>query len=173
MRATHPQTALIPFVRGELDEAEREQVAQHLAECAACLDEAAALGATMTQVGNVTTSMPMPSWPAYQAELWRKLAEHEAAGMRWWRPHFGWASMAMAGALAGVIAIVIVIAARMNQPTPLPHVDQLAIENEINGADLGLLRDYPVVAQLELLENYDVVEHLDEVAPADRNAAHS
>jgi hypothetical protein len=30
-----------------------------------------------------------------------------------------------------------------------------------------------VVAQLELLENYDVVEHLDEVAPADHDAAHS
>jgi anti-sigma factor RsiW len=171
MRTTHPETALISFARGELDEAERGKVAQHLAGCAACRDDAAALTATLAQLGNAIASVPMPSWPAYRAELWRKLAEHEASGMRWWRPRLGWTSIGMASAAAGVIAIV--IASRLNPATPLPHVDQLTIENEIRGTDLGLLRNYPVVAQLELLENYDVVEHLDEVAPADHDAAHS
>ena len=47
-------------------------------------------------------------------------------------------------------------------------VDQLAMEQQAEPVDVGLLRDYPVVEQLDLLENYDVIEHLDQL-PAEHH----
>jgi hypothetical protein len=46
-------------------------------------------------------------------------------------------------------------------------VDQLAVNDVISRTDVGLLRNYPMVERLDLLENdnYEVIEHLDELVP--------
>jgi hypothetical protein len=53
-------------------------------------------------------------------------------------------------------------------PAPLVSPDQLAFEDVISRTDVGLLRDYPMVERLDMLENdsYEVIEHLDELTPA-------
>jgi hypothetical protein len=59
----------------------------------------------------------------------------------------------------------------------MPPVDQLAelapdespdvtIDQPVDSADIGLLRDYPVVEKLDMFEDYDVIEHLDKIAPS-------
>ena len=48
-----------------------------------------------------------------------------------------------------------------------PGVDQLDLQQELSSADVGLLVNYRVVEHLDLLENYDVIEHLDELPPGD------
>ena len=48
-------------------------------------------------------------------------------------------------------------------------MDQLAMEQQMSAADVGLLRNYGVVEKLDLLENYDVIEHLDELPSSDNN----
>ncbi len=52
-------------------------------------------------------------------------------------------------------------------PRP-PGVDQLEVEGALADADIGLLREYPVVEHLDLLENYDVIENLDQLTPPSR-----
>ena len=44
----------------------------------------------------------------------------------------------------------------------------LQMPQEMSDADVGLLANYRVVEHLDLLENYDVIQHLDELAPGDR-----
>ena len=43
------------------------------------------------------------------------------------------------------------------------------MEQPAEAVDVGLLRNYPVVEQLDLLENYDVIEHLDELPAAEHD----
>jgi hypothetical protein len=65
-----------------------------------------------------------------------------------------------------MLAIVLVMHRGGN--VQAPGVDQLELQTDIGGADVGLLANYRVVEHLDLLENYDVIEHLDELAPGDR-----
>ncbi len=54
----------------------------------------------------------------------------------------------------------------------MPPLDQLASPDRIaqeavmSGADIDMLRDYPIVEHLDLLENYDTIAHLDDLAPS-------
>ena len=75
---------------------------------------------------------------------------------------FGLASLTAAGAIATAALLPVV-----RSPThAVPPVEELALEQQLGSNDLGLLRNYPVVEQLDLLENYDVIEHLNELSPA-------
>ena len=165
MSTTHPSTALVPYLRGELSAEERERVARHLEACVECRASADSFAAVIEELAHRLEQMPAPDWATYRAELRRKLAAREQAPRRWWQPGLAWASLATVGAAAAALTLVLA----MHPPrVGAPTVDQLAMGNEIASADLGLLRYYPVVERLDLLENYDVIEHLDELPPADR-----
>jgi len=43
-------------------------------------------------------------------------------------------------------------------------------DEPIASADIGLLRDYPVVDKLDMFEDYDVIEQLDKIAPSSQSA---
>ena len=81
-------------------------------------------------------------------------------------PVFGWPSMAMGAAAVAVLAIAIVIH-RGSGTVSAPGVDQLELQQDLSSANVGLLANYHVVEHLDLLENYDVIEHLDELGPGD------
>jgi hypothetical protein len=104
--------------------------------------------------------LPQPEWIAYRSELRRKLdARHVSRRRRWM---FALASLTAAGAAAAATLLLVV-----RSPThPVPPVEELALEQQLGSNDLGLLRNYPMVEQLDLLENYDVIEHLNELSPA-------
>ena len=72
----------------------------------------------------------------------------------------------MAGAAIAVLIITLVM--HRGSRIETPGVDQLAMEQDMGSADVGLLVNYRVVEHLDLLEDYDVIEHLDELAPGDR-----
>ena len=157
---THPQSALVPYVRGQLGSDESEGVRLHLEECAACRVEAAALLATFEEVSARLDELPRPEWIGYRSELRRKLdARHLSRRRRW---TFRLASLTAMGALIAAILLVLVRAPRQ----AVPRVEELALQQQLGANDLGLLRNYPVVEQLDLLENYDVIEHLNELSPS-------
>jgi anti-sigma factor RsiW len=161
--STHPQTALIPYLRDELNVDERRRVADHLQGCAECRQSAESLSALSAELTRQMERMPVPEWTAYRAQLHRKLAAREqTTERRWWHPGLAWGSLATA--VVAVAALILVLSIRSGPGTP--SVEQLAMENEMAGADIGLLRNYPVVEHLELLEDYDVIEHLDVLPPA-------
>lgn len=163
MPGAHPETELVPFLRGELSAEERERVQHHLNGCAQCRESIEGLGATMQRVASRIEELPVPEWSAYRRELRLKLARRkERAG--WWRPGIVWGSLATAG--VGVAALILAFTMRPTSSEVTPGVDQLALEQAPEGADQGLLRNYPVVEHLDLLEDYDVIEHLDQLPGA-------
>ncbi len=176
----HPDTALVPYLRGELSGEEGARVARHLEGCAACRAEADAAGAAMRELSRRVEEIPAPEPVSYRAGLYRKLeARRLAAGARrqsagrgtdgWFRPRIVSLSVG-ALAVAGVAALI--LTARWNERVAPPSLDQLASpdrmaqEAVMSGADIDMLRDYPMVEHLDLLENYDTIAHLDELAPS-------
>ncbi|HEV3111914.1 MAG TPA: zf-HC2 domain-containing protein [Candidatus Binataceae bacterium] len=170
MAATHPETALVPYLRGELSGAERELVAGHLEQCGQCLEAAESFRSLLADLATQVEELPTPEWNAYRAELRRKLAARNQPRLQWWRPAFewwrpgfGWAGLAAATAAAVLALWFAVPGFRRSAPPD----DQIAMEEQqIDVTDVGLLRNYGVVTRLDLLENYDVIEHLDELRPA-------
>jgi anti-sigma factor RsiW len=175
MAEIHPETELIPYLRGELSADERARVGAHLEGCAQCRASVDASSAILTSLARVVDEVRDPDWTAYRAELTRKLRARQAgsASLRGrWRsrradlrlPVFGWPSMALGTAAVAVLAIALVLHRGAGMP-PVPGVDQLELQQELGSADVGLLANYHVVEHLDLLENYDVIEHLDELGP--------
>ncbi len=171
MAAPHPETEIVPFLRGELSADERARVGAHLEGCAQCRATADASSAMLSNLASVVDAVRDPDWAAYRGELRRKLRDSQKSrgrvSARW--PVFGWPSMAMGAAAVAVLAIAIVMH-RGPGSMPAPEVDQLELQQELSSTDtdVGLLANYHVVEHLDLLENYDVIEHLDELGPGDR-----
>jgi len=175
MFGAHPETCLIPYLRGELAGGERERIAAHLEGCAACRTQTDDLARTLRLAAEQLEHLPAPEWMSYRAELRRKLAEREnrASGPGRWRPTFVWGSFAAAGLAVALMAVTLLRPG--NPKAPLlaqPSVEALALADpdldEIGRTGVNLLRDYPMVERLDMLddENYDVIEHLDELAPS-------
>ena len=174
MATNHPDTEIVPYLRGELSAEERARVGAHLEGCAQCREAADASAAILSSLARVIDDVRDPDWDEYRAELKRKLRARQAGSAtvrgRWrWRredlrlPAFGWPSMAMGAAAVAVLAIAIVM--HRGSGSQAPGVDQLELQQELSSTDVGLLANYHVVEHLDLLENYDVIEHLDELGP--------
>jgi anti-sigma factor RsiW len=166
MATTHPETALVPYLRGELRGDELASVRGHLEDCAQCRESIDSLASTIQHVASHLSELPTPEWIAYRSELRRKIAVRNESRHRWWRPGIAWAGLATAGA---AIATLILFISRPDFRGATPQMDQLAMEQQMSAADVGLLRNYGVVEKLDLLENYDVIEHLDELPSSDNN----
>lgn len=170
MSATHPETSLIPYLRGELRGRERARMAAHLDGCAPCRTQADALARTLRLIAQQVEELPTPEWAAYRAELQRKLDARETATRRWWQPTLVWGSFAAAGVAA--VALLTLVALHRGGPGSQPSIGPLALADPdvdvIGRTDVGLLRNYPLVERLDMLDNdnYDVIEHLDELAPS-------
>jgi len=152
MFAKHPEALLIPHLRGELEGAERVRVTAHLEGCDQCRAAIDGLNATIGTLRRQIADMPAPDAISYRAELRRKMAAREEPKPSWWRPTL----IATSFAAAGVAAMIMIGLISLHRG---PNVDQLALAD----ADIGMLRAYPVVEKMDLLENYDVIEHLDEL----------
>ena len=150
MAGIHPETELIPYLRGELSADERARVGAHLEGCAQCRQSAEASSAIMSNLAQVVEGVRDPDWAEYRAGLKRKLRARQAssAGVagRWRRmredlrlPVFGgWPSMAIGAAAVAVLAIAIVMH-RGSGSSQAPAVDQLELQQELSSADVGLL----------------------------------
>lgn len=153
----HAETAIVPYLRGELDDAERRAVEAHLAACADCravADDFSAVLATLA----AEPEPPAVHWGAYRAELRGKLDARRGrrtTAARWWP-----VSLALSGALAGVLVFVAFDTGREPRTAEMTPVEEAVI-----GGRLDLLRQYSVVERLDLLEDLEVIRHLDGLEP--------
>ena len=174
MATNHPDTEIVPHLRGELSAEERARVGAHLEGCAQCRESADASAAILSNLARVVDHVGEPDWVEYRGELRRKLRNAQASRgrvrERLWadlqRPAISWPSAALGAAAVAVLALAIVMH-RGAASSNAPGVDQLELQQELSSADVGLLANYHVVEHLDLLENYDVIEHLDELGPGD------
>jgi predicted anti-sigma-YlaC factor YlaD len=174
MPAPHSQTELIPYLHDELDPRARSRVEAHLAECPECRAEADTLGHTLELIAGQINDLPTPDWIAFRRELRQKLAAREDPP-GWWRPAviIRWGSVAGA-TIAAIVLLTVVAIHRGRRAAPgfQSPIGPLALADPdadvLGRTDIGLLRNYPMVERLDMLDNdnYDVIEHLDEIVPA-------
>jgi predicted anti-sigma-YlaC factor YlaD len=175
MVTRHPETAIVPYLCGELGSEEQTSVARHLEGCASCREAAEEAAAAMRELARRVEDVPALDPAIYRAELYRKLAARcERATRRdverrgWRQPGIIGLSLGTLGAAAAALVLIFVM--RHGARLAPPPIDQLATQDgtiqeaAMTGVDVGLLRDYPMVEHLDLLENYDVIAHLDEVS---------
>ena len=125
----------------------------------------AELASTLNQVASRLEELTTPEWTAYRRDLRLRLMRHTERP-QWWRWHgLRWTLVAT----AALAMLIIALSMRPTTQSEMPPVEQLAMEQDMAAPDVGLLRNYPVLEQLDLLENYDVIEHLDELPAEDSN----
>lgn len=161
MRARHPVNSLIPYLRGALEAAERDQIRGHLEQCGECRRTADELVSGLKLIADRLEEMPAPVWSEYWPELRRKLAARNEVQRGWWRPAYGWTGVIAAG-IAALIIFMLAPRPETGFQMRMPSADQLALAD----TDVDMLRNYQMVERMDLLENYDVIEHLDELKPA-------
>jgi anti-sigma factor RsiW len=156
--AKHPETDLVPYLRGELPPAERERVARHLDECPDCRQDADQLRELLGELSRSVAEPPPVNWARYRAELRVKLEARRGRRSWWWQP----VPLAMATSLAGALLFVAVWGVGRQVPTPGSPV---TFEEAAIGSNLGLLEQYQVVERLDLLEeDLDLMTDLDGLA---------
>jgi len=160
MRSSHPETELIPYLRGELATVDRERVGGHLEGCASCRETLESFRAILAGLRAEAPASPEIDWRRYRAELRDKL-EERSRGWAWSLPRL--APVAATAAIAG-LALVFTLRSHLRHSTPedLPVFEETAI-----GSHLEMLQNYPVVENLDLLEDLDVVQDLDRLTPVD------
>jgi anti-sigma factor RsiW len=154
--ARHPDTDLVPYLRGELPPAERERVARHLEECPDCKQDTELLRDLLGNLAHAIGEPPEISWPRYRAELRAKL-EARRALVPWWRRPM---PLALSASLAGALLFVAVWGGRELTKRP----DAIGPEEVAIGSELGLLQEIRTVERLDLLEDLEVITNLDRLA---------
>lgn len=154
--ARHPDTDLVPYLRGELPPAERERVARHLEECPDCKQDTELLRDLLGNLAHAIGEPPEISWPRYRAELRAKL-EARRALVPWWRRPI---PLALSASLAGALLLVAVWGGRELSKSP----DTIGPEEVAIGSELGLLQEIRTVERLDLLEDFEVINNLDRLA---------
>jgi anti-sigma factor RsiW len=155
--ATHPDTDLVPYLRGELEPAERERIARHLDDCPECRQDAEGLRELLSRLAASTPVPPAVSWGRYRAELREKLDARRARRPGWWRRPL---PLALSASLAGLL-LFFAVWGGWRSPS---GVESVTLEEATIGRRLGLLQQYPVVERLDLLEEFDVIRNLDQLA---------
>src|SRR2546422_526577 len=150
--AKHPDTDLVPYLRGELAPAERERVARHLEECPDCRQATEQLRDLLDQVARSIGQPPDVNWARYRAELREKLDARRARRAWWCSP----VSAARAGRAAD------------GAPEP-PDAQMLLDLDLLKEADLA--RDRGLLTRMQMLERMRLLEALPVLqAPLPREA---
>ena len=150
----HPETALVPYVKGELHPAERARVAGHLDTCDRCrvalTDVRAVLGALTP-----APTPAQPHWGRYHAELRARLAERTRPPRGWQRP--------MPIAVSAGLATALLLFTLRPAPVDRPATSLTQLEETTLGARLDMLEHYDVVSRLDMLDAMDEIRQLDVV----------
>ena len=149
----HPETALVPYAKGELASDERAGVDAHLEGCEACRQALADVRSVLAPLASAPAP-PEPHWGRYRAELHARL---HAGRSRWWQRPL---PIAVSAGLAAALLLFTL------RPTPVDQRggDLASLDETTIGARLDMLEHYDVVQRLDLLEELDVIRHLDVVS---------
>lgn len=159
----HPETAITPYLAGDLPPGERVEVAAHLGRCPRCRETAAAFRALLDELALAPPAIVEGDRARYGVEVWQKLVARSRASaparVTWrWRP----VPLALAAALAGVLVFLAV-----HGVVREPRVAELAtVEEAVLGQRFELVRQYPIIENLDLLEDLEVIRDLDRLADA-------
>jgi anti-sigma factor RsiW len=146
---SHPDLALIGYLRGELDAEERGRVEAHLAECAACRATASDFQAILTRLAADAPPLPEPAWSRYCAEIRARLEASVPSPASQWLHPFPMAVTAAAATIAVVLALT------LGERAMAPNGDVASLEDAAFA---------PRFDTVEFFEELDVIRNLDRLA---------
>lgn len=79
MQPGHPETEIVPYLRGELNAADRERLTRHLDTCAECRQTASTYQALLEDLSRAIPAPPEVHWGRYRAELRDRLERRRGA----------------------------------------------------------------------------------------------
>jgi anti-sigma factor RsiW len=152
----HPETELVPYLRGELAAADARRMAAHLAGCPACRESLEASRELLSRLRETVPAPPPVQWARYRAELATKLEHHRqrrGAGA-WWRP----VPLTASAVLAGILVLLAFVpgAPRRTRGPDLSSLEEAAV-----GARLDIIQHAALLERLDMLEDFDLLRQLD------------
>jgi anti-sigma factor RsiW len=158
----HPKTILVPYVRGELAPDRFATVDSHVRRCSECRKASEALADVLSDLAQSFPAAPEVDWDRYRAQLRSKLRKRISRPERAW---YGQPRLLGAAAVcAGAAALVIVLSVRGRFSPSEPAQNLAPWQEAAIGSQLDLIENFPVVERLDLLENLGVIQDLDELS---------
>lgn len=168
-RNEHPDNELTAYARGALDAEQSRAVDEHLAGCERCRLELESSRSLLTQVRIATANPPALDWYEYDRQLRAKIRRSGDSIPPPERGRLVPPVMISALAAGAAIAAMLVVMFTIG-PLPRDHGPQLTpVQQAMLGSQLDLLENYPVVEHLDLLEDLDVIQHLDQLSSEPRS----
>ncbi|WP_020676579.1 anti-sigma factor family protein [Geopsychrobacter electrodiphilus] len=137
-----PTEQLSLFHFGDLDDADKLQVEQHLQTCSLCRSELAEIRKFLNLVPTGVPELTDGELTNFSARVMKKLPQRR----RFSRPALGWA-------LAGALVMTLTLNLRQQIEPPVPVVTTQVAEQEV-------LDQFELLQNLDLLENLDLLQQL-------------
>jgi anti-sigma factor RsiW len=157
----------IEYLDGKLAPEKAAAVARHLAICSDCADRQR----SFSDVGSLLdTWKPLEVSASFNARLQQRILADPAAQAGWldrfslWLQLYSFSKPAFAGALLGMMVIAVMLASYTPGTsvsiTP-PTASSVLVATTFEGNDeLALFQDMPVLENLDLLSNFEVLQEL-------------
>jgi hypothetical protein len=152
----HLDGELIAYLLEELTPEAHERARRHLEGCGECSATLAAHRELLHGLARARPEPPPLHWGAYRAELREKLEARRQARRAWWRKPV---PLSLSAGLATAFLLVTLYTTR-HAPE---HRDLTAVEETVIGRRLEIMKDAPLVENLDLLEDLDIIRQLDRV----------
>ncbi len=159
IKSCHVTEMISVFIDGELSHKDKQFVDQHLKDCAICRKEYDALRSLNNLLCDIKPIEPSSD---FSRRFWKEVDAREAKKTPWsvftnftwgWRPSLVSAAAAML-IVTGTIMFYRSVAPVLDHP--MNPADQLIAQN------MTLYRDYEIINNLELFENWEEIMHLEE-----------
>ena len=172
MNCSQIEMNAIAYLDGKLARAKADAFRRHLAECSPCAERLRAF----SDVSSLMDSWaPVEPSASFNARLQQRILSEPAAQGSWldrlslWLPAKNpLGNPALAGALLGMIVFAVGLAryAPGTSVSFAPNTTDTAVVASFEGTDeLALYQDLPVLENLELLANFEVLQELQNTTP--------
>jgi len=151
MRCEDVREELMALLDEELSSGQKAEVEDHLSGCPSCRKELDRLHRTLGLLASLPTCEPSEG---FARSFWLRLAR-EPRRASFWNGSLGW-GRAIAVAAGLVVCVVLTGLLWMRAPSE----PWLSREDREIATRLELFQDYDAIAQLDLLEDLDVIEAL-------------
>jgi len=172
MNCTAIETHAIDYLHGKLSRQESAAVELHVAECASCAERLRGFSEVIRLLDSWEAIQPSAS---FNGRLEQRILAHPELVSGWWERFwfrfrlFPLAKPALAGVVLGIVIFAVIVAryspASFDAPTGGPATTPI-VANVSNGSDeLVLYQDLPVLENLDLLSNFEVLQELKTTTP--------